>query len=136
LKLRGPIIVPRETTFQVSTIIGTLPGATEDDCAGSCVTHTHIHLIPGMSEYAQVLDNVFPQIYKGEELKLPGSSTPYIFLREELNRVRIFEGDNIPSQMIRQVICGSLGRDDWSWRELPRLHLINETLQFWRDRNV
>jgi len=23
--LRGPIIVPRETTFQVSTIIGTLP---------------------------------------------------------------------------------------------------------------
>jgi len=25
LKLRGPIIVPRETTFQVSTIIGTLP---------------------------------------------------------------------------------------------------------------
>ena len=31
MKLRGPIIVPRETTFQVSTIIGTLPATNRGD---------------------------------------------------------------------------------------------------------
>ena len=29
-------------------------GATNDNCAGACVVHTHIHLVPGLSSYVTI----------------------------------------------------------------------------------
>jgi diadenosine tetraphosphate (Ap4A) HIT family hydrolase len=109
-------------------------GATAEDCAGACVTHAHVHLMPGMAQFAEVFDGVVPQLYRGDRFELPGSGVPYVFLRGGLGQTRIFRATGLPSQVLRQTICAALGRGDWDWRGLPRDHLLAETLDFWRRR--
>ncbi|MBS0265802.1 MAG: hypothetical protein JSS02_27975, partial [Planctomycetes bacterium] len=31
-------------------------GATDADCAGACVIHTHVHVIPGMAHFEELFD--------------------------------------------------------------------------------
>lgn len=110
-------------------------GATREDCAGACVVHTHVHVMPGMSQFAEALDGAYELLHRGEEIVLPTPETPYIFLRGSLGEARIHDACGLPSQFIRQVICGSLGRADWDWREAPPQHLVSETIEFWRQRD-
>lgn len=109
-------------------------GATDEDWAGACVTHAHVHLIPGMARFAEVFDGVLPELYRGDRFQLPRAGVPYVFLRGGLGQTRVFRADGLPSQMLRQAICASLGREDWDWRGLPRPHLLAETLEFWGRR--
>ncbi len=108
-------------------------GATNSDCAGSCVVHTHIHLIPTMAKFSEVLDGAYQQLYRGSSLELPSETVPYVFLRASLDEARVVLGEGLPSQLIRQAICGATGREDWDWRSVPRSHLIDETLKFWGE---
>lgn len=111
-------------------------GATDSDCAGACVTHAHVHWIPGFQEYAEVFDGFLPQIYSGPDLRLPGPSTPYLFIRGAGGPARVFDAAGLPSQMLRQVICSELQRDDWDWRMEPRYDLIHETVEYWSSTRV
>ncbi len=110
-------------------------GSTEDDCAGACVTHMHVHLVPNAGGFQTVFDDVLPLLYRGSTLELPAQGTPYILLRANLGEVRVFDATGLPSQMLRQVICGALGRPDWDWRSIDRAHLIQDTLAYWRTVN-
>lgn len=109
-------------------------GSTAEDCAGACVTHAHVHLIPNADRFAEALDGVLPELYCGDQLKFPGAGVPYVFLRGALGVTRVFQGSGLPSQVMRRIICAAIGREDWDWREMPRDHLLLETLEFWRNR--
>ena len=109
-------------------------GSAEGDCAGACVTHAHVHLIPNANRFVEAFDGVLPELYRGEQLQFPDVGVPYIFLRGELGVTRVFQGSGLPSQVIRQIICAAIGREDWDWRGMSRHHLLPETLEFWRNR--
>jgi diadenosine tetraphosphate (Ap4A) HIT family hydrolase len=109
-------------------------GSAERDCAGACVIHAHVHLIPGMARFAEVFDGVLPELGCGDQLQLPEQGIPYVFLRGGLGQSRVFGGEGLPSQILRHTICASLGREDCDWRKLPRNHLLAETLLYWRSR--
>jgi hypothetical protein len=110
-------------------------GATEGDCAGACIIHAHVHLLPGMAQFAEVFDGVLPELYGGDEIRLPEAGQPYVFLRGALGRTRVLGAEGLPTQVLQQAICSILGREDWDWRRLPRNHLLLETLEFWRGRD-
>ena len=108
-------------------------GATADDRSGACVTHTHVHLIPGMARFDEIFDDVIPELYRGDRLAFPTGNVPYLLLRGG-RLTRVFVATDLPSQLLRQTICSALARDDWDWRSLPRDHMLAETIEFWRQR--
>ncbi|MEX0715162.1 MAG: hypothetical protein WD066_01175 [Planctomycetaceae bacterium] len=118
------------------TLLEAEHGATQESCAGACITHAHVHWIPGLGDLSVTLDGVLPQFHRGSELRLPAASVPYLFLRGGDRLVRVFDGANLPSQLLRQVICSTLGRDDWDWRADPRRDLILETVEYWSEARV
>jgi len=106
-------------------------GATESDCAGACVVHAHVHLIPGMSKYFASMDGAYKELSRGEELQLPPTGTPYILLRHSRRHFAVYDATGLPSQFIRHVICAAEGWQNWDWRSVPRDYLIRDTLSFW-----
>ena len=108
-------------------------GSTENDKAGACVTHTHVHWIPGLSRFDRMLDSDLPVLTSGLQLDgLAGIERPYIFLRGGPgNRWVAYDARGLRSQMIRRTLCELLGRDDDNWKAAPRYDWIQETVDIW-----
>lgn len=108
-------------------------GSTEECDAGACVTHTHIHLMPGFRKHHTFLDNSLRVVGKFPVLTgIHGFNQPYILLRANLGNVTMFNADSVPTQTIRRVLCNRLGQPNWDWRTEPRNELIAETVAFWK----
>jgi diadenosine tetraphosphate (Ap4A) HIT family hydrolase len=107
-------------------------GSAEDDKAGACVIHTHVHWIPGMGqfwgEFGERL-SVRPE----ECLQQVGASGgPYIFARAS-GRQAFFEARGLRSQTIRRILCGLTDRDDTDWMQALRLNWVEETVRVWLE---
>lgn len=109
-------------------------GANERDCAGACVVHAHVHLIPTLGRYSDALDGVLDELYSGSVLSLPENNASYLFTRQSLDRTRVYSAADLPSQFLRQVICSSMGRADWDWRATPHDYLLKESIELWRSQ--
>lgn len=108
-------------------------GSTLGCCAGACVVHTHIHLLPGFMKHYDFLDGSLRLLGTFHDLAgIQGFSQPYILLRGSLGKVTMFAADSVPTQAIRRVLCDRLGQTNWDWRTEPRDELIEETLVFWK----
>lgn len=108
-------------------------GSTGDCHAGACVAHTHIHLLPGLQEHRGFLDGSLRQTGAFQNLAdIQGLKQPYISLRANLEAVVLFDANAVPTQAIRRVLCGQLGRANWDWRTEPCNDLIDETISFWK----
>jgi hypothetical protein len=106
-------------------------GSTNIECAGACIVHAHVHIIPGMGRYAQALDGIYPIAYRGPIAQMPLAAEPYIMLRSSFADVTAFSVRELPSQFIRHVICSNEGWSTWDWRSLPRDYLLKESLEYW-----
>jgi diadenosine tetraphosphate (Ap4A) HIT family hydrolase len=108
-------------------------GSTLGCCAGACVVHTHIHLMPGLMKHHDFMDGSLRVLGTFPDLAgIHGFSQPYILLRGNLGKVAMFAADSVPTQAIRRVLCDRLGQTNWDWRTEPRNELIEETVAFWK----
>lgn len=109
-------------------------GSTLNDKAGACVTHTHIHWIPGLGQHGGLFDQELSVIASGHRLAdLKDVKLPYILLRAgPAHPWRAYDARGLRSQMIRNRLCEVLGRDDVNWKAAPRFDLIKETVELWK----
>jgi diadenosine tetraphosphate (Ap4A) HIT family hydrolase len=109
-------------------------GATSTAAGGGCIVHAHINLIPDAGELHDVLVDSLPSLDVSPPItNLASVDTPYILMKSRTN-LSVYDATNSPSQLIRQSVCKSFGREDeWDWALFPRLDLITETIQMWKD---
>jgi diadenosine tetraphosphate (Ap4A) HIT family hydrolase len=115
-------------------ILFTEHGSFNSQSGGACIEHTHIHVIPGMSNYYNLFDgnlNVFNDVAQFDDLKKFDSiQIPYI-LNFTNNKIRVYEAYNCHSQMMRRGVCAKLGRADWDWKQNEQFPTIKKTIIKW-----
>ncbi len=95
--------------FSTEGILEAEHGAVEGSKAGACVTHVHVHCLPGLSRYTRMFDGILPPLRINVDLAdLTQISGPYIFTRGDLVGVNIYDGFGLHSQMIRRTLCEEL----------------------------
>jgi diadenosine tetraphosphate (Ap4A) HIT family hydrolase len=104
-------------------------GTSEGSIRGPCIRHTHIHILPGLGDVANVFDdrrdlavvNSIMSTYLG----------PYIWIRNNVGE-RVYDASRAIGQEIRRTIGGNLAVDDWDWVVNPKPELIVRTKEYWR----
>lgn len=118
--------------FSTAGVLEAEHGPTEDEKAGACVIHTHVHWIPSVAEHAQMFDGILEVLIEGEDIRdIASVNFPYIFVRGNLGKVRVYKGSGLPSQAIRRKLCEELGRDDIDWKQALRRNWIEQTVRYW-----
>ena|SRR6218665_1880597 len=109
-------------------------GSFDDQTGGGCITHAHIHLIPGFAQYYDILDPLL-SILDGDDNGTIHANLrePYIYTSNSERQSRIYSAYNGHSQMIRKALCSKLGRSDWNWRNDPKDELVKQTITFWQN---
>lgn len=120
-----------------SNILFAEHGSFIDQTGGSCIEHTHVHVIPHFEKYFDVLDDVLPisdailepidHLQRSEHIDFP-----YILTFNLKRNYRLYKAYNAHSQMIRKAICSKEGRNDWDWKQNPGINLIDKTIQLWK----
>jgi hypothetical protein len=107
-------------------------GATLVDTGGSCITHAHINLIPECGHLHDILSGILPRLDVPPPFtNLSYVELPYILMKRG-NSFVIYDATQVPSQLIRRMVCRHLGREDWDWAAFPRHNLVSDTIDLWR----
>lgn len=87
-----------------------------------CVDHAHLNIFPAAVD-------VHPQLAERMNLALDSladlarlrrAEFGYLFVQENDGRRRAYDGQNVPTQMVRRIITTHLGMPDrWHWRDYP-----------------
>ena len=100
------------------------------NCAGSCIEHQHIHILPAdFSGVPSVLLNNFisrgPISSMKHLIELNQNHIPYIYYVPTSGIHSVFEARILPRQYLRQVVAAEYNcQDNWDWREKPFLDNI------------
>lgn len=92
---------------------------------GGCgVDHAHLHILPlaaqATAEAAARVAAAFGQATSGSFAQLAvnyDAESSYILFGSSVMSLDLRLTDNIPSQFIRKVIAGAIGKRQWNWRE-------------------
>lgn len=123
----------RKNLNTVGNLLEAEHGAASGDCAGACVIHAHVHWIPEVGHYEELFEGILARLPLGESLgDLADVVDPYLLIRRSGGTPHLYDGSGLTSQLIRQAICGQLGRDDWDWRSDPRMDWIEVGLGMWK----
>ena len=105
-------------------------GSTDDDKAGACVIHTHIHWMPGMGQFWQQFEERLPRRSEKCLQEVSRKGGAYIFARAGGIQA-LFEAHGLRSQTIRGILCDLLDRDDIDWMQALRMNWVEETVDAW-----
>ncbi len=110
-------------------------GPVETNSAGSCIIHTHIHLIPNCGKFENIFDDKLDKILITKNIEdIAEITKPYIFVRGRSQTIIIYDANDVPSQYIRRIICKNEEREDWDWAVFPHNDIILETINYWRSQ--
>jgi diadenosine tetraphosphate (Ap4A) HIT family hydrolase len=105
-------------------------GSTENNKAGACVIHTHVHWIPNMGPFWTAFEQRLRRRSEGCLLEVGAQGGPYIFARAAGGR-GIFEAHGLRSQTIRGILCSLMEREDTDWTQALRMNWVEETVKAW-----
>jgi len=96
-----------------------------------CVDHAHFNIFPvdiDINDY--ITDRISSSITSIEELtKLKFYDNGYLYIDSKENGKIIFDGKNVPTQLIRQHLTHKLGYENrWHWKEYLGINEMQETL--------
>ena len=96
-----------------------------------CVDHAHFNIFPvdiNINKY--ITDRIYSSIEDINELnKLKFYDNGYLYVDSEKNGKIIFDGKNVPTQLIRQHLTHSLGcQDRWHWKDYLGIEEMKQTL--------
>lgn len=105
------------------------------DCAGGCIVHQHLHLLPtDLPDLPPILETSFQTIHGLTRLTdlrpLHTSQTPYIYYRTSRGLASVYEAPILPRQYLRQVLAALLHEPaTWDWHTNPRTDRIDAFLK-------
>ncbi len=110
---------------------------TEARGSGSCISHTHLHVVPVGVDIIEGLEMKFNkrEIKKYAELKEnQDAQIPYMFVQTREGRRYVFDIPGVlPSQYARQVVAIKIGKPErWNWKTRTTTDLrkgLRETMQ-------
>lgn len=107
-------------------------GSYDNQDAGSCISHTHIHVIPGYSGCYAILDKSLEIVYEDFTGKqFSEIDFPYILTFNSANQSRIYRAYNVHSQMMRKAICYEKELVNWDWKTDKKINSVKEGIDFW-----
>jgi len=108
---------------------------TRSESVGGCgIYHAHLHAVP----LAQVPDPVdalksrFPYaelVHVNEIGKRSAGLPSYIFYQDSYAKLYLFDTGPLPSQYMRKLLAGALGKEDWDWRDSGREEWLLATMK-------
>jgi len=105
---------------------------------GSCIDHTHIHVIPCYGKYYNILDSILSISEITVDIKILENSSqldfPYILTFNLMGDYRLYEAYNAHSQMIRKAICLEEKIGFINWKDNLRIDLIHKTVELWNQK--
>lgn len=96
-----------------------------------CVDHAHFNIFPvDIDVHKYITDRMYSSISNINELnKLKFFDNGYLYVDSEKNGKLIFDGKNVPTQLIRQHLTHKLGcKDRWHWKDYLGIEEIEQTL--------
>lgn len=101
--------------------------------AGSCIDHTHLHLVPTnmdligyfKNESYVIHSNFDNSIYE----KTIQNKNSYFYIHQNLESFFIPTYNYLPSQFIRRLIGEYEQNPNWDWRTYPDYNTFNKTLK-------
>jgi diadenosine tetraphosphate (Ap4A) HIT family hydrolase len=90
--------------------------------SGGCgIDHAHMHAVPVTAD--GVLD-ILTQEFDGSRIgslrdvkQSLSHNSSYLFFEHDSGERYVFPADNLPSQYLRKLVAGSIGKSDWDWRK-------------------
>jgi len=119
-RLVGVICQALSQRWGVSPLIFEHGPAPERSKGVCCVDHAHFNIFP-----AQVLVHPHlsgrmhsPVVSLSELQRLRGAEFGYLFVQENNGERRVYDGCNVPTQLVRRIITTELGMPErWHWRD-------------------
>lgn len=96
-----------------------------------CVDHAHFNIFPVDIDINNYITNrIYSSIEDIHELnKLKFYDNGYLYVNSEKNGKLIFDGKNVPTQLIRQHLTHKLGcQDRWHWKDYLGIDEMKQTL--------
>lgn len=105
-------------------------GGANQERGGSCVFHMHIHILPFLSNYYDVLDEMLPNIEVENLLDIRSIDYPYILSLNQWGRIKVYTAYNVHSRMMLKAIASKNKGSEYSL-ELNDVNLIKQSIQYW-----
>lgn len=101
--------------------------------SGACIIHTHLHVIPNSIDSISIFDKILHYEEMNSIVELRKIDYPYILVASQ-EKIRVYNAENVPSQMIRKLVLAARGESDsWDWRSQPSNDFNEETLKIWQN---
>ena len=99
--------------------------------SGACIIHTHLHIIPKSRKSIETFDKLLIYIELNDLSELIKIKYPYILVTSN-KFLKIYNAENVPSQMIRRIVLASKGETkNWDWRTNSNNNYNKQTLKIW-----
>jgi diadenosine tetraphosphate (Ap4A) HIT family hydrolase len=98
---------------------GPAPDRTKGVC---CVDHAHLNIFPARVDvFPHLAQRMSLPLYSLSELsKLRCAEFGYLFAQENDGRMRAFDAQFVPTQLVRRIITSQLGLSQrWHWQDYP-----------------
>jgi hypothetical protein len=85
-----------------------------------CVDHAHLNIFPAqVTIHPHLANRMHRSVRSLAELQeLRGADCGYLFVQENNGERRVYDGANVPTQLVRRIITTGLGMPErWHWRD-------------------
>lgn len=100
-----------------------------DNRAGSCVDHAHIHILPTQAPVAQLAAEERPFVRVPDWTSLEDwKERPYLAIRDQASSLWVNDGAGAPGQFFRRIAGRALGRPfEWDFHVSPNFDAARAT---------
>ena len=99
---------------------------------GPCIAHTHVNMIPAVTENDLLLEQFgHTLMVRGALAEMPVTTDPYFLIARE-GMWSLYDHSSTPSQYLRQLLFRRFDLTHWDWRLLSNEALVGDTLAAWQ----
>jgi diadenosine tetraphosphate (Ap4A) HIT family hydrolase len=87
-----------------------------------CVDHAHLNIFPApVQVHPHLASRLHSEVGSLADLrKLRRAEFGYLFVQENDGSRRVYDGQDVPTQLVRRIIAAQMGVPDrWHWRDYP-----------------
>jgi inosine/xanthosine triphosphate pyrophosphatase family protein/diadenosine tetraphosphate (Ap4A) HIT family hydrolase len=113
---------------------GPAPERTKGVC---CVDHAHLNIFPARVQVHPSLAGRMNLTMSAlsDLSRLRGAEFGYLFVQENDRTRRSYDGENVPSQLVRRIITAAIGMPErWHWRDYPGYDELIATYRALKDQ--
>jgi diadenosine tetraphosphate (Ap4A) HIT family hydrolase len=98
------------------------------------VDHAHIHILPVEEKVSEAVIGLIKKSYYAKPyanllLSLNDEKDmPYLLCGKDTHDMYSCNNANFPSQFMRKILCGILGKKEWNWRDFTNRHYFTRTV--------